>query len=113
MAAHPKAKGPSPLQVFGQQFFQLIKGVGQVSAELGYRPFGAPAEPIPHLHQGVLGGHKQHKGVFWPVGQKKGHCPWLIETGEIPKITVLTEGKLHIGVVFLGQGSRYHCGCAT
>jgi hypothetical protein len=47
------------------------------------------------------------------VGQKKGHCPWLIETGEIPKITVLTEGKLHICVVFLGQGSRYHCGCAT
>ena len=44
------------------------------------------------------------------MGQEQGHSPRLIETGQVPKITVLTEGELHIGVMLHQRRRRNHSG---
>ena len=42
--------------------------------------------------------------------QKQRDSSWLIETSQVPKITVLTEGKLHIGVMLHQRRRRNHSG---
>ena len=44
------------------------------------------------------------------MGKEQGHSPRLIETGQVPKITVLTEGELHIGVMLHQRRRRNHSG---
>ena len=44
------------------------------------------------------------------MGKKQRHRPRLIEPGQVPKITVLTEGKLHIGVMLHQRRRRDHGG---
>ena len=47
------------------------------------------------------------------MGQEQGHRPRLIEAREIPEITVLAEGMLHVGVVRRQGGGRDHRRHAT
>ena len=110
MTPHPKTNPLSPLEVIGKQRLELLQRMGHIGPKFSHRAFGAPAEAMPNLGSGVFGGHKQHKGAAWPVGKEQGHSPRLIETGQVPKITVLTEGKLHIGVMLHQRRRRNHSG---
>ncbi len=110
MTPHPETNPLGPLEVVGKQRLELLQRMGHIGPKFRHRPFGAPAEAMPNLRSGVFGGHKQHKGVAWPVRKEQGHSPRLIETGQVPKITVLTEGKLHIGVMLHQRRRRNHSG---
>ena len=114
MLAHPEGDALGPLQISRQPLGQLLAGMGQVGPEFRNRAFTAPAEAVPHLGAGLLGGHKQHEALpFWPVGQEQGHRLRFIETGEIPEVAVLAEGPLAIGVVNRQRRRRDHRRCPT
>ena len=84
--------------------------MGQVSAKLGHGAFSTPTETIPNLGAGLAGLHKQHVALtLGPVGQEQGHRLGFIKTGEVPKVAVLAEGPLAVGVMG-HQGCRRNHG---
>ena len=83
--------------------------MGQVGAELGHGALGTPTETVPNLGAGLAGLHKQHVAfTLGPVGQEQSHRLGFIKTGEIPKVAVLTEGPLAVGVMGHQRCRRNH-----
>ena len=110
MTTLSKANAIGAGEVIGKQRFELLQRMGHISPKFRNGTFGAPTEPMPNLCGGVFGGDKQHKRAVWPMRQEESDSPWLIESGQVPKITVLTEGELHIGVMLHQRCSWNHSG---
>ena len=107
--ANPEGNAFGTLQVLRQQLGQILQGVGKIGPETIHGPFSAPATPRPDLRPWLTGLHKQHIALpFRTVGQQQGHRIRLIESGEIPEVTVLTEWPFAVGVMGDQRRGRNH-----
>ena len=100
MTADAEGNPLGTLQILRQQGIQLDAWVGTISAEAVDGAFTTPAAAGPDLSGRLPGVHKQNEAfTLGAMGQKQCHRIRLIQTGEVPEITVLTERPLGVGMV--------------
>ena len=100
MAAHSEGNALCTLQILGQQSIQLNTRVGEIGTEAIHSPFTAPATPCPDLRGRLTRIDEQNKAfALGPMGQKQRDSVGLIQSCEIPEITVLPEWPLRVCMV--------------
>ena len=109
MLPHAEGNALGPLEVIGETLLQLGPRVGEIGTKALDGTFTTPAKTSPDLGAGLLGLHKQHKLLArGPMGQEQSHRVRLVKAGQIPKVAVLPERPLAIGVVHRQRGRRDH-----
>ena len=107
--AHPEGNALGSTQVVSEPFSQLLTGMGQISAKALHGAFTAPTEPHPDLGAGFLGLDEEDEAFpLGPVGQEQGDGVGLVETRQVPEVTVLAKRPLAVGVVGHQRSGRNH-----
>ena len=112
MATDAEGDALSTVQIVGKPLLKLRARVGDIGTETLHGPLAPPATSGPNLSGWFARVHKQHKPFpLRPMGQQQSHRIWLIKTGQVPEIAVLTERPFRIGMMGDQGGSGNNRSC--